>query len=162
MRTVLQWRWKLGLDTLVPKCPAVSPSQRRWRRRLRSRAKACLFNRRGGNEIKRHPPTGVKYLPWESFGSDSAMTYLTTENKQQLCYRKGHDRAGYGSPACCPLLFKVYSHWGQGSHARLPSGLFLDSRHRTKHPCLKLKSEIDSLWFTMCYCFSLSYSLFVL
>lgn len=42
-----------------------------------------FFNKVGGREMKRDPPTGVKCLPWESFGSDRVMTYITTENKQK-------------------------------------------------------------------------------
>lgn len=85
--------------------------------------------------MKRDPPTGVKYLPWESCSSDSVMTYLTTENKKQLCYRNGHDRAVYGNPACNPILFGVYSHRGRSSLASCPSGLRFDSTYYTIDIC---------------------------
>lgn len=62
-----------------------------------------FFNKLGGREMKRDPPTGMKCLPWESFGSDRVMTYLTTENKQQLYCRRGHNGVDDGSPACYPL-----------------------------------------------------------
>lgn len=97
--------------------------------------------------MKRDPPTGVKCLPWESFGSDWVMTYLTTENKQQLCYRRGHDGVGDGSPACYPpWVLQVYSHWGQSSHASSPSGDILRANlYRTiTRPCWR---ETQALLF---------------
>lgn len=55
------------------------------------------------------------------------MTYLTTENKQQLCYRRGHDGVGDGSPACYPPGFSKFTATGVRVHMQaLLQGMFLE------------------------------------
>lgn len=88
------------------KVPSCKPLSAAMKKTFPERAKACLFNRRGGKEMKRDPPTGVKYLPWERFGSDSAMTYLTTGEQVAIMLQKGAWWGRIWEPCLLPLAIQ--------------------------------------------------------
>lgn len=78
-------------------------------------ARACRFN--GEEATDRDADTSTDRREISAVGElrcSSAVTYLTAENKQQLCQRDGRDGAGPGRNASDSELTAIR---GQGSHA---------------------------------------------